>query len=173
MSHPWLNNAICVLFVERNILAGPYVLEQIMEKRGGNRHYIIRDSIRNVIGWWTSRNMKIEYISAGSKLMRAGTICFMKDMICENPWQAAESRASLVKGKLLDQVGRFRMKREGDASRRVTPLLSGKIDENGKMVKGLNDDLAMAFFMGLYFIEGISKEMIPTLDYEFIKQERK
>lgn len=170
--HPWLRNCICVLFVERNVSAGPYVLEKIMKEKCP-KHYVITDQVREVSGWWTDRAMKSEYVISGATQMREDKICFLKDMVCENPWLPYESRGQIMRNKLLEQIPRFRIKEPSENSRRVTPIITGKLDENGKKVKGVNDDLALAFFMGLYFIEGISQETIPGLNYQYIKQEGK
>jgi hypothetical protein len=168
--HPWLSKCIPVLFVERNIAAGPYVMERIMVEQCPRR-YVITDPIRDVSGWWTSRSMKSEYVISGAAQMKEDKVCFMKDLVCENPWIPSESRADMVKNKLLEELPRFKIRPAPDNSRRITPIISGKIDDNGRVVKGQNDDLAFAFFMGLYFIEGISQETIPGLDYKYIKQE--
>lgn len=170
MRHPWLSKAVFVLFVERNIAAGPYALEAVMEKICPRR-YVIKDPVRNVSGWWTDRNMKTEYVLSGSSQMKQDKIFFMDGMISTNPWiTPREIRTETVKRKLFEQVPRFRLKEAPEGSNRRTPMITGKVDENGKRVKGAKDDLALTFFMALFFIEGISKETIPGFDYKYIKQ---
>lgn len=169
--HPWLSSSIFVLFVERNVTAGPYVLEAIMDQRY-TRRYIITDPIRNKIGWWTDRHMKTEYVVAGAKQMREGKIYFLDNIVCENPWINRDIRKTQVRGKLLEQIPKFRLKEAPEGSKKKMPILSGKFDERGKQVPGANDDTALAFFMCLYFLEGITQETIPSFDYKYIKQQQ-
>jgi hypothetical protein len=160
-NHPWLDKAIFVLFVERNLPAGPYAIEEIMMKYYPRR-YIIEDPVRNLSGWWTDRHMKLEYVITGAKQMAGNKIFFLESVITECPWMTADTRANICYNKLIEQIPRFRIQENGK--------IDGKHDENGKKVKGAKDDTALTFFMALYFLNGISNEDIPGFDYTYIKQ---
>lgn len=169
-NHRWLKKAIFVILVERNITAGPYVVEQVMSARF-NRHYIITDRVRDISGWWTDRNTKLMYIISGAEQIREGKIFFLKDLVSMNPWITADNRAELMINKLLEQLPRFRLKEPGPGSARTLPKASGKIDENGKEIKGAKDDMAFTFFMALCILDIILKESIAGIDYNYIKQQ--
>lgn len=168
--HPWLSRTIFVLFVERNLPCGPYVVEQVMENKYP-RHYIITDAVRGVSGWWTDRHMKTEYVISGAEQLREGKLAFLQDMVCKNPWMDPRTRAAVTREKLLEQIPRFRLRDPTPGTSRSMPIMSGKIDENGRQVKGMKDDMAFSLFMTLYMVDKILKESIPGFDYSYIKQE--
>lgn len=134
------------------------------------RHFIVTDKVRNISGYWTDRKMKVEYVVSGSNQMREDKISFLTDMVCRNPWLDADTRADMMIQKVLEQIPRFRLKDPPIGSNGL-PKLSGKFDENGKEVKGAKDDMAFTMFMALYMLEGILKETIPGLDYNYIRQQ--
>lgn len=169
-NHPWLKKTIFVLFVERNIAAGPYAIERVMATK--QRKYIITDPIRDVSGWWTTHSMKSQYVVTGASEIRQNRLVFIKDFICENPWLPYDTRKEIILNKLHEQLPRFRLKPPSEvSSTRRLPLITGKLDENGKMVRGAKDDLAFITFAAIYFVVNIGAESIPGLNYRFIKQE--
>lgn len=136
------------------------------------RKYIITDPIRDVSGWWTTYDVKSKYVVTGASEIRQNRLVFMKDFVCENPWLPHDTKREITLNKLLEQLPRFRLKPASQvSSSRRLPLITGKLDENGKMVKGAKDDLAFICFAGIFFVVNIGAETIPGLNYRFIKQE--
>jgi hypothetical protein len=167
-THPWLKNSKIVLFVERNTAAGAEALEAISQAYKNT--YVLMDRDGEHAGWWTTWAQKAAYAISGSEQMRENKISFINDPVCENPWLPKETKWEITRNKLLEQLPRYksRLPTEGTRKRKL-PIISGTINEEGKKIKGQKDDLALSFFMALFFLDNILRERIPGIDYRYIK----
>ena len=163
---PWLRDSVKVLTVERGTghesgrLAEAFLRRSnsyaIREKRGSEEY-----------GWRTTSHSKNAYAQALWMKMAEGAIAYMRDMVCTNPWQDATSRAEKARFELESQIGRFQVvqKEMNDPFSQPRTTISGKVGVDGKLQKGINDDLAVALAMGIYVTMQLIFRRIPTVDY--------
>lgn len=162
--HPWLRNTTFVLFVERNIQAGPHVVENVMARY--SRHYIIREpGDSETLGWWTNHVRKSLYVVSGAEQMRENKIFMLRDMVCTNPWLNRKDRLRSTLDGLYDQLPRFKERDPPPGSERKFPIISGCIDDQGRKIQGAKDDRALTFFMALCVMDWLLKRKMPGVDY--------
>ncbi len=94
----------------------------------------------------------------------------MEDFVCENPFQAdmtsAEKR-ECAKDKLVSQMRKF-TGHESPSGRTI--IYSGKLGPDGKKVEGQNDDLMMAFILGVYMLDLFTDRKIPFFDWSILNR---
>ena len=105
-------------------------------------------------GIWTTNDSKKmcaayfeDYLNAPDQLV------YSKDFVCANPFVRSDLRAGKVKEMLFQQLGKFRKRwvEPENGKGPATLIISGKVDNEGKLVQGQNDDLVMALIILSYW----------------------
>ncbi len=115
------------------------------------------------VGVWTGWSQKMQYGFSLKLQMVAGNVKFMKDFICENPFQDPTTRRAVVRKKIIEQATRYRIVyTESDNPHSVgKTTLSGKVDITGKVNKSAKDDLFFSLSMALGLLEKMIMNMLP------------
>jgi hypothetical protein len=108
------------------------------------RTFAVCERTLDKVGWWTTNAMKIEYVEAMRDYFLERSLCFSAEGVtCVNPWIPSETRLSTARAMLADQMRRFRGHRLPSGAM----TYSGKIDDRGRIIPGVNDDLALCVMM--------------------------
>lgn len=150
---------------ERNTPAGCYAVDEYLRKNKFTRVEVIRETEDSDIGWWTSYATKTQYTMEGVEQMRENKTFFLDGMICVNEFVKNSRLVENTKEKLLEQLGRFRMREPPIGATRKKPLISGLFNEAGQKDKTLRDDLAMSFMIAVFFLHNLIKRKIPDVNY--------
>jgi len=115
----------------------------------------IRDPDKPDAGVWTTRERKVEYLNVAREEISRRGIKFLKDciVICDRT-EKPTTRFVEMKKELFRQLYRIKPL-EGRSGADFTPAFvswSGKLGEDGKPSPDLNDDLAFAFFLCMYWM---------------------
>lgn len=121
-------------------------------------------------GWWTDNAAKINYAYKTREFMAMGAVRFMKDWVCTNPWIQPEERKKITKMKFEEQMKRFRPVTTNVKDPHSIPrmTISGKVDKDGKISGSFQDDLMMAFCMGIYIWHLIIMRQVMYLNYSLL-----
>lgn len=121
-------------------------------------------------GWWTDNNAKINYAYKTREFMAMGAVRYMKDWVCVNPWIKPEDRRKITKQKFEEQMKRFRPVTTSVKDPHMIPRMtvSGKVDKDGKISGAFQDDLMMAFCMGIYIWHMIIMRQVMYLNYSVL-----
>lgn len=166
--HPWLNSSYTkkVLTVERNTgyesgrLAGRFL-------KRPNTYAIKEKPASYDYGWWTSAQSKNEYVNQMWIKMAEGSIYYLDSLVCVNPWLDELSRRERTVTEFEAQVSRFQnvVKRNKDPFQKPSVTKSGKVDHEGKLQQGVDDDMAMTLAMNLYITMRLQTRSIHGIDY--------
>lgn len=118
-------------------------------------------------GWWTSHTSKNEYSQQLWIKMAEGAIYYMDGLICINPWMDALSRKERTVKEFEEQCSRFQAVQKPNKNPFQAPSMttSGKVDHEGKLQEGVDDDMAMNLAMNLCVTMKIQTRSIPGVDY--------
>jgi hypothetical protein len=151
--HPWLKDAFIIYIGERNtgqVSASHGTV--IAEMFKGN---FVRDPDKPDAGVWTTRERKVEYLDVSRDQIARRGLRFLKDciVICERTEKPA-TRFIEMKKELFRQLYRIKplASRTGADYTPAFVSWSGKLGEDGKPSPDLNDDLAFAFFLCMYWM---------------------
>lgn len=165
--HPWLEHAWIMFVAEKN--TGHESGHLVRELRKMQRIYAIRQNNNVEYGWWTDNKAKVSYAHAARAKMAENSVFMMHEVVCKNPWvQPEDVRRRKVIEKFYDQMSRYQLI-EMEPHSAATPArvtVSGKVDPEGRMQKGKNDDLFFTFTMNIGIWKEITERNIPTMPYQ-------
>jgi hypothetical protein len=153
--NPWLTNARLLFFCERNTGNESGHIEKALFPYGVQ---CIRQKEDKDPGWWTDRSLKVKYAYSARYHMVTGSVFYMKDMVCTNPFlEDPSARLPTVTKKFSEQASRYKFTYTKPttpfAEKKVT--VSGKVNEQGKIGDGFNDDLFFTFTMAIYHTDEV------------------
>ena len=104
---------------------------------------------------------KEKYVESLQTDLSLHSLCFDEEMVCVNPIlrtdQALREYCFKIKPNLFKQLRGFRVLMGQDSAFRNTkPVYTGKVDENGNKMPGLNDDMVISLIMASYWSKEIT-----------------
>lgn len=154
---------------ERNLgHEGGYLTQPFMEIHPKN--IAVAQYTHSDYGWWTDNQGKINYGYKTRELMAMGSIRFMKDWICTNPWLSPQERKKITRSKFEEQLKRFRPVTTPVKDPQSIPRMtvSGKVDKDGKVSGTFRDDIMMAFCMNIYIWYLIMMRQVANFNYQLV-----
>jgi len=162
--HPYLENAFFIFVAERNTgqesghMAG-WVLKQRLT-------YCIKQREDRNYGWWTGPNEKMAYAFEARRKLKSNAVFFLKDWVCTNPWvEKPEERHKMTRDKFFEQMNRYRVDEETTKSGGTKSRISGKLNAEGKLQKGQNDDLFMTFTFNAAMWDYLINAQVDNVPY--------
>jgi hypothetical protein len=86
---------------EAGFLTEPFL--QLHQKNIGIAQYEHND-----YGWWTDNAHKVKSAYRARQYFALGTLCYMKNLVCANPFEKEGDRRKTVKAKFEEQIKRYR-----------------------------------------------------------------
>ncbi len=165
--HPWIDGAWLMFAAETN--TGHESGHLVTELKKMKRVYAIREKEDGEYGWRTDNKAKVHYAWSARAKMASDAVFLMKDLVCKNPWVEKEDvRRQKVVEKFYDQMSRYQIVElaQHSAATPARVTTSGKVNQEGRIQAGKNDDLFFTFTMNLGLWEYIINRSIRTLPYE-------
>jgi hypothetical protein len=108
------------------------------------------------IGAHTTNTMKLRYTEEMEMLLRTDSISFSTKMVVASPFvnqNAPETNVAAMKDTITKQLNQFKRVTHiaNNVFNRSKTTYSGKVNGEGKEVKGLNDDIAITTMMACYW----------------------
>jgi len=166
-ANPWLANTHGLFVPERNTgREGGRLWDIIKQFTGFSALYT--DNERDP-GIWTDNPVKVAYNEAAYDRVSARSVCFMRNFVTTDPVDAKEDRRKIKAREFVDQMRRVRPLFLNSTSAGSTSRLtySGCVNEEGKLVKGLRDDLWLVFSAICYVIRQLRRGMFPHTSSRF------
>ncbi len=169
---PWLRYSVKLMTCERNTGHEAGRLAAQFSQRQNT--CCIKQFERSDYGWTTGPGgtPKTKYMAALLDAFRRDAIVYMDTMVCtEMPGDADAYGARIAKLQAEFEAQLARMQQfvdiPEDAFGKIRTGVSGKLDPDGRVIHGLNDDLAMSFAMSVYIIHQLISNSIETIDPSF------
>lgn len=107
-------------------------------------------------GAWT----KIQYTERAIDYLLPGQVFFDQDLVCTNPYKAADQRLVLIRLEFIRQLRQWRKLIYSDNSAKGAPYItcSGKTDDSGQIVAGQKDDLSVTFVFNAYYSKVVERD---------------
>ena len=157
-----------ILFGEANLgLEAAHLAECFKTIRGPNEFY----SETERVGVMTTHQKKFGYVSKAEDFLGLDdAMRYAEPLAVGNPFLNVDQPAKVqrVKKKFAEQLTRFKKIVERPLSPHgvVKISYSGKVDAEGKISARFNDDLVMAWLIGMYFGDLFLKHKLPNIDYD-------
>lgn len=122
-------------------------------------------------GVWTDRFNKGMYAKAISDCLAEKKLRFLKDCVCANPFQTADNALKTAKKELQSQMSRARWianQRTVDTGHSISSW-SAKSGPDGKLSKGINDDIVVTLGMTMHWKNRIEGGKYPSVDYNVLR----
>jgi hypothetical protein len=132
--------------------------------------YCIRESNDDDYGIWTTAAKKMNYAFRTRDVIMEKRVFFAADWICTNPWLKDSERHAKTLEIFFEQLPRYRIIDPLTTSL-LTParaVVSGKVNSEGKIQRGQNDDLCFTFTFNVGIWWQLVHRMISTVPYERI-----
>jgi hypothetical protein len=159
---------------ERNTGYEAGSLKEVLERQDVKNVSVCERSDRQV-GWWTTNNMKMAYGTTTRAALGMRTTRFMKDWVAcvsygDNKLRAAEQVRNAMKDELGIELGNVRIvnKLTEDPASHDRAVISGKVDEAGKVRRDQNDDLFISLGLALFIMALYIKQQLPNFDHRRI-----
>lgn len=195
--HPWLSNALFMLAVESNtgMVAGSADawISQVAEEDIRYKHRFVclaENTIhtKRTSGFWTSETTKTLYTICAQLRLVNRSVSFIKDWVTgchasveklmktiseakgKTEDNLLEEHRALVKNNFFQQLANYRVvpQKAINPSRVSTLKISGKVNAQGKIVPGQNDDMALAFTLNIGVWEYLILRKLTEVDYDEI-----
>ncbi len=125
-------------------------------------------------GWWTDRETKLRFAYNAQRQMVTGSVFMLADYVCTNPFVPALTRRSECTKKFINQMIRYKLTATTPttafATQKVT--VSGKVNEQGKLSEGFNDDLFFTFTFVCDMVYKVLERVVPSIDYSLLFNDR-
>lgn len=181
-THPWLKHSWIIFAPERNnglaghldeVISSIPCAYTLSDGTGSSRS---GNNVRGSPGINTNETTKNLYARCLRQELNKRNVCFLRDfVVCDQPSEEAshsgfksiDERRFEVKEEAIAQLERCRpvvKKRASDFS----PMFvgwSGKCDDEGNIVPGLNDDIAVGFAGAAFVLRGWEKQAFPTVPW--------
>jgi hypothetical protein len=174
--HAWLQNSWFVFVCERNTGRESGHIANCVLRNNIGRTMCVRMKEGRDYGVWTSFTMKSGYAAAGRARINDRSVRFMAEHVCTNPFARSSATAKDIRDasreELFKQLSTVREVATSPVSafQQQKFSVSGKVGEDGKIVRGQNDDLAMVFMMACYYVSMLLERRIPFLDYNLLER---
>lgn len=179
-NRPHIKDAIFMLIVERNS-GSAQNLTTILRNRPEKLSYCVKQHEDKQYGWWTSDENKPFFADKTRQYLNADAINFRDGWVTANPPNAPKEREDELR-KESKKIVYEQFKQELANYKLIFPeskslkqngnkiIVSGKVNSEGKLQKGQNDDLCFTFTfnIGMWFyyindkIDTIDKEKLST-----------
>lgn len=127
-----------------------------------------RDTPQERPGIFLDFQLKNRYAVLGANYLEEKRVMFLHDGVAGNPYQeCASAEFRKLQTELLAQLKRCRrvVPRASIDNQIVRVTWSGKVNENGQIQAGLNDDLAVTFCTATYWADRIMQLDYPGVNY--------
>jgi hypothetical protein len=170
--HPWLEHSWFVFVAERNTGREAGHLQRRFILHKGNS-FSIKQKPDKDYGWWTSNIEKLRYAYWTRDKIVENAITFLDSMIVTSVQTDMSFQDDLRKKvieKLFDQMQRYQEKELQGLSGASIPkvAISGKMDEEGKLKKGQNDDLMFTLTFNIGIWKKIVNREIDSFPYQTV-----
>jgi hypothetical protein len=177
-SLPWLRTSIKLFTCERNTgQEAGRLASQFLQRPNV---YCISQKENRDYGWTTGAGgtTKNQYAAALIDAFRRDGIAYSQQMACtcmptlDGDDVSESQRLAKIQAEFEAQLMRMQMHVDlpKDAYGKIKTTMSGKLDPEGRVVAGLNDDLAMSFAMNIYIIHQMISGRIETIESSFLRR---
>ena len=113
-------------------------------------------------GLYTSNTSKSDGAYEFLALLKKRSLRFIDGFVCQNPFDKSPHRKAEMLEKLKTQLMNYRMHETYNTNtQRTVQIISGKCDENGKIMPGAHDDMAFGACFAALVIAKIFDLKIP------------
>jgi hypothetical protein len=128
-------------------------------------------------GVYTTMQTKMQYALQMRACIQRGSIVFYNQFVTMDtpghiPQHVSELRLKVMR-KCEEQLRRYRLvatNMEGrDAHTQQRYTVNGCTDEDGKIQTTLNDDLAVVFSIGIYWMEMTRIKQVPNMSFDYLE----
>lgn len=166
---PWLSDAIKLFTCERNTGHEAGRLAAAFLRRRNVCCIRMREGLD--YGWITGGGgtSKNKYMEAVVHALNLDQVVYMQDAVvtmAPGDTKSMDERREEVFNEFEAQLARMQpiVDEATTAFGRTRVGISGKTDPEGKVVPGINDDLAMSYAMNLYIVHQLFNNKVPTFE---------
>jgi hypothetical protein len=167
LKHPDLEGCTPIFCCENSLGHDSSTLARVVAKY--DYHILIAEKGDGVWGWNASDNAKKEQAFEAWRALHSRQVRFMQNWICSSPFDETptEERRKVVKTKMLEQARRYKEFEHPSSHAAGHPKsgISGILDKDGKKSRTFNDDLMIAFCMGVFLWMKIYMRDVPGFPY--------
>ncbi len=169
--HPWLKHSTIVFVPERSCGHEPGRMEKFLHLYG--QFVSSREKIDANPGIFTKNAIKMECAFAARDQIAQDSVAFLEDFVCENPFQKEETRRALAKDKFIKQMKGYRFVNVDSKTpfQNTRMTVSGKVNDQGKVTPGRNDDLFVTFTLINYWMSKFYRCELPGIDYRLLQDQ--
>lgn len=122
-------------------------------------------------GIFTKNAIKVECAYNARDSIAFDAVSILDDLVCENPFQKEHSRRNEIRQKFIQQMKGYRIINAENKSpfetKKVT--VSGKVNDQGKLAPGRNDDLFCTFTLINFWMTKFYRGELPGINYALLR----